>query len=112
MPLLTLRRAKRHRQLQVSFTSILVKVVEQLILKTISRSIKEKKIIGSSQEHTNGKSSLTNLLNFHNQTTGLVEKGRVVNIVCLDFRKAFDTISHKILIYKMLKYGQDKQTER
>lgn len=44
--------------------------------------------------------------------TGLVEKGRVVNIVCLDFRKAFDTISHKILIYKMLMYGLDKQTER
>lgn len=66
MPLVTLRRARRHRQLQVSFTSILVKMMEQLIPKTISRSIKEKKIIRSSQEHSKGKSSLTNLLNFHN----------------------------------------------
>lgn len=52
------------------------------------------------------------MLNFHNEMTGLVNKGRVVNIVCLDFRKAFDTISHEILIYKMLLYGLDKETER
>lgn len=43
MSVLTLR-ARRHRQTQVSFTSILEKVMEQLILKTVSRSIKVKKI--------------------------------------------------------------------
>lgn len=47
MPLLTFRRARRHRQPQVSFTSILVKMMEQVILKTISRFIKKKKIIRS-----------------------------------------------------------------
>lgn len=37
--------------------------------------------------------------------------GRVVSF-CLDFRKTFDKISHKILIYKVLLYGLDKHTER
>lgn len=49
-------------------------------------------------------------MNFHSERTGLVDKGRVVNIACLDFRKVFDTIFHKILINMML-YGLVKQTE-
>lgn len=44
--------------------------------------------------------------------TGLVDKESVVNISCLDFRKAFDTISHKILTYKVLLYGLDKQRDK
>ncbi|GAB0177311.1 mitochondrial enolase superfamily member 1 [Grus japonensis] len=35
-----------------------------------------------------------------------------VDIVYLDFRKAFDTAFHKILIEKLLKYGLDEQTVR
>jgi len=44
--------------------------------------------------------------------TGLVDKGRAVDIVCLDFRKAFYTVFHKILIDKLLICGLDEQTMR
>jgi len=30
-----------------------------------------------------------------------------VDIVLLDFRKTFDTVTHKILLEKLLKYGLD-----
>ena len=42
--------------------------------------------------------------------TGLVDKGKAVDIVYLHFSKAFDTVSHKFLIEKLLIYGLDVQT--
>ncbi|GAB0186715.1 trace amine-associated receptor 2 [Grus japonensis] len=41
--------------------------------------------------------------------TGLVDEGRTVDIVYLDFSKAFDTVSHKIFIEKLMNYGLDDQ---
>jgi len=35
-----------------------------------------------------------------------------VAIVYLDFTKAFDTVSHKILVEKMLVHGLNKKTVR
>ncbi|KAK4807097.1 hypothetical protein QYF61_018438 [Mycteria americana] len=95
----------------VSLTAIPGKVMEQLILGTISRHTKDEKIIRSSQHgFTKGKSCLTNLITFYDETTGLVDEGRAVDIVYLDFSKAFNTVSHKILIEKLLTYGLDEQT--
>ena len=40
--------------------------------------------------------------------TGLVDKGRAVDIVYLSFSMASDTISHYILTQKLMKYGLDE----
>ncbi|KAK4832100.1 hypothetical protein QYF61_020727 [Mycteria americana] len=90
--------AGQERRDMDSLTLIPGKVMEQLILDTISRHIKDKKIIESSQHgFTKGKSCLTNLINLYDDMTGLVDEGRAVSIVCLDFRE----VSHKILIDKL-----------
>ena len=79
---------------EISLTSIPVKVKEQLLLETVSRHIRDKKVIRSSQHgFTQGKSCLTTLITFYNEVTGLVGGGRAVDIICLDFHKAFDTVS-------------------
>jgi len=44
--------------------------------------------------------------------TGLVDEGRAVDIVDLDFCKAFGTISHKILTEMLMKYGLAEQNRR
>ncbi|GAB0207301.1 hypothetical protein GRJ2_003195700 [Grus japonensis] len=97
----------------VSLNSIPGKVMEQLILGVINKHVEEKKVIGGGQHgFTKGKSCLTNLIAFYDGMTGWVDEGRAVDVVCLDFSKAFDTISHNILISKLRKCGLDEWTVR
>jgi len=45
-----------------------------------------------------------------NEMTGLVDEG-AVGSVYVDFSKAFNIVSHKILTEKLLKYGLDGQMD-
>ncbi|GAB0178042.1 mitochondrial enolase superfamily member 1 [Grus japonensis] len=71
------------------------------------------RVIGSGQHgFTKGKSCLTNLIAFYDGMTGCIDEGRAVDVAYLDFSKAFDTISHNILIGKLRKCGLDEWTVR
>ncbi|GAB0186403.1 mitochondrial enolase superfamily member 1 [Grus japonensis] len=97
----------------VSLTSIPGKMVEQLILGVINKHVEEKKVFRSGQHgFTKGKSCLTNLIAFYDGMTSWVDEGRAVDVVYLDFSKAFDTICHNILISKLRKCGLDEWTVR
>ncbi|GAB0209185.1 mitochondrial enolase superfamily member 1 [Grus japonensis] len=87
--------------------------MKQLIPGIINKHVEEKKVIGSGQHgFTKGKSCLTNLIAFYDGMTGWVDEGRAVDVVYLDFSKAFDTVSHNILIGKLRKCGLDEWTVR
>ncbi|RMC15532.1 hypothetical protein DUI87_07726 [Hirundo rustica rustica] len=77
-------------------------VLEQIILQVITKHVKVKKVIGSSHhEFTKGKSCLTNLriaYAIYDGAIRWVNEGRAVDFACLNFSKAFDTVSHNILL--------------
>ena len=56
---------------------------------------------------TNGRSCLTNLISFYDKVTCLVDEGQAVDVVYLDFSKAFDTVTHNILVEKLAARGLD-----
>ncbi|PKU43540.1 rna-directed dna polymerase from mobile element jockey- hypothetical protein [Limosa lapponica baueri] len=79
-------------------------MMEWLILGIISKHMEEKKAVRSSQQtFTKGKSCLTNLIAFYDGMTGWIDEGRAVDVVCLDFSKAFNTVSHSILIVRIFR---------
>jgi len=97
----------------VSLTSTPGKLMEQLLLDVIIKQVEEKKVIRSSQHgFTKGKSCLANLIAFYDGVTGWVDEGRAVDVIYLDFSKAFNTVSHYMLIGKLRKCGLDEWTLR
>jgi len=57
-----------------------------------------------------GMSLLTNLISFYDQVTCLVDEGKAVDVVYLDFCKVFDTVLHIILLDKLAARGLDRCT--
>ena len=50
---------------------------------------------------------MTNLIAFYEDVTRWIDDGKAVDVVYIDFSKAFDTVSHSILAAKLRKCGLD-----
>ena len=53
------------------------------------------------------KSCLTNLLEYLEELTKLVDDGHSIDVVYCDFAKAFDKVPHRRLVMKMKAHGID-----
>ena len=86
----------------VSLTCILGKVLEKIVKEKVSSHLSEYKIITESQHgFTKGRSCLTNLLDFLEEVYQKLDEGKAVDIIYLDFAKAFDKVPHSRLLVKL-----------
>ena len=90
----------------VSLTSHICKCFERIIKDEIVNHLESKLLIADSQHgfRTN-RSCLTNLLESSECITKLLDEGNPVDIIYLDFSKAFDKVPHKRLIEKLRAHG-------
>ena len=90
----------------VSLTSVICKLLESIIRDHIMDFLIKNKLINSSQHgFLKSKSCLTNLLCFFEEITKWVDEGSPVDIIYLDFQKAFDKVPHQRLILKLKSHG-------
>jgi hypothetical protein len=86
----------------ISLTCICCKILESLIKDDILCHLRRNHVISKSQHgFTGGRSCTTNLLEFMEVVTAEADEGKAMDIIYLDFAKAFDKVPHKRLLAKV-----------
>ena len=90
----------------VCLTSVPCKIFESIIVDLIVEHIEKNKLLIDSQHgFRHNRSCLSNLLEFFHNMFSLYDKSRAIDIIYLDFQKAFDKVPHKKLMVKTRALG-------
>ena len=90
----------------VSLTCVLCKVMESLLRDSIVSHLAKHSLIHNTQHgFMSGRSCLTNLLEYLEELTKLMDTGKAVDIVYLDFAKAFNKVPIRRLLSKCAGLG-------
>ena len=90
----------------ISLTSLVCRLLESILRDNIVLHLREHNIINKSQHgFWAHRSCLTNLLEFLEVITKLIDEGHNIDIVYLDFSKAFDKVPHARLMSKVRAHG-------
>ena len=99
-------RNKSENYRPVSLTSVISKLLESIVKDSLVKHLDKNTLIRNSQHgFTSGKSCLSNLLEFFEEVTKTLDKGEAVDLVYLDFAKAFDKVPHCRLFKKLEAHG-------
>ena len=94
----------------ISLTSIICRTFEKLIKNKLVDHLEVNNLLHNSQHgFRQKKSCLTNLLEFFNKVVNFQDLKIPVDILYLDFAKAFDKVCHSKLIHKLKSYALGKR---
>ena len=90
----------------VSLTSHLTKVFEKIVRKNLTKHFDENNLLNPSQHgFREGRSCLSQLLSHIDDIFSILEEGKDVDVIYIDFSKAFDKVDHNILLTKLRALG-------
>ncbi|KAJ7409947.1 rna-directed dna polymerase from mobile element jockey-like [Willisornis vidua] len=76
--------------------------MEKIVLGGIEKHQEDNAVTGHSQHgFMSGEAWLSNLISFQDKGTLPADQGKTVDVIFLDFSKAFHTVSHRILVDKL-----------
>ena len=82
------------------------KVSESIIRDAMVKHLESHALVNGTQHgFRKGGSFLANLLQFLDKVTQAINDGDCIDIIYLDFAKAFDTVAHNRLLQKLDMYG-------
>ncbi len=86
----------------ITLTSVICKVLEKIILKSLILHLKNNSLYNDNQHGFRAeRSTLTQLLSHIDNVLDNLDKGNDLDVVYLDFDKAFDKVDHGILLSKL-----------
>ena len=90
----------------ISLTCVASKIMERIIVDQMTTFFVDNNIISKTQHgFLKRLSTTTNLLESFNDWTASIQAKKSVTVVYIDFAKAFDTVSHPKLLYRLRQYG-------
>lgn len=90
----------------ISLTSVTGKILEKIIRNAIVEHMTSNDLFSEAQHgFVAGRSCVTQLLEFLEEITESIDNGEDVDVIYLDFCKAFDKVPHKRLLKKLCSYG-------
>ena len=92
----------------ISLTSNVCKVMERIIYDEIYNHCATNNLLSDSQHGFRKKKCTTsNFLELNNDLTKFLDDSNSVDLITIEFSKAFDKIPHKTLLHKLLNFGID-----
>ena len=90
----------------ISLTCVACKMMEHIITSHIMSHLETDEILCPEQHgFRRGHSCETQLLGYVDEATREIEKGNQEDTIVLDFSRAFDKVSHTLLVHKLQRYG-------
>ena len=90
----------------INITSCICRIFERLLRNAIQLFLCENASLNNSQQgFLKGRSTTTALLRYSNDLSNALNQGQCIDCAYFDFSKAFDSVRHDYLIYKLLRIG-------